>query len=113
MQNKRKQYTQEFRDSAVKLITEQGYKIPEAARNLGVNKSVLGRWKREAEEGGGPGSAQEKDDVHTTELVRLKKENQRLRMEREILKKDNCEFNLSMQQSLKVYLLACRSSAFF
>jgi transposase len=41
MTKKRKNYTQEFRDSAVKLITEQGYKITEAARNLGVNVSVL------------------------------------------------------------------------
>jgi len=33
----RKDYTQEFKDSAVKLITEQGYTISEAARNLGIN----------------------------------------------------------------------------
>ncbi len=37
MSKKRKKYTREFRDSAVKLITEQGYQIAEAARNLGVS----------------------------------------------------------------------------
>jgi transposase len=89
MTKKRKDYTQEFRDSAVKLITEQGYKISEAARNLGINVSVLGRWKRESEAGNdsiASRSTQRKDTVQA-ELVRLRKENQRLRMEREILKK--------------------------
>jgi len=89
MTKKRKDYTQEFRDSAVKLITEQGYKISEAARNLGISVRVLGRWKRELEAGSGSissRSAQRNDNVQA-ELVKLRKENQRLRMEREILKK--------------------------
>jgi transposase len=87
MPKKRKKYTQEFRDSAVKLITEQGYQTTEAARNLGINVNVLGRWKREAE-GGGDGSADSpsRKDVQA-ELTRLRKENHRLKMEREILKK--------------------------
>ena len=88
MIKKRKDYTQEFRDSAVKLITEQGCKISEAARNLGINVSVLGRWKRESEAGNdsiASRSNQRKDTVQA-ELVRLRKENQRLRLEREILK---------------------------
>ncbi|MFO7557815.1 MAG: transposase [Desulfobacterales bacterium] len=32
---KKRQYTQEFKDSAVKLVTEQGYALSEAARNSG------------------------------------------------------------------------------
>ncbi len=84
---KRKKYTQEFRDSAVKLITEQGYQITEAARNLGINATMLGRWKREFEGGvdGSPDSANGK--ALQVELTRLRKENHRLKMEREILKK--------------------------
>lgn len=87
MTGKRRQYTQEFKDSAVKLVTEQGYKIAEAARNLGIDERILGRWKREAEEIGGsrPEAANWKE--MQAELARLKKENQRLKMEREILKK--------------------------
>ena len=50
---KKKHYTQEFKESAVKLISEQGYKVSEAARNLGVNANVLGRWKRDADGDGG------------------------------------------------------------
>ena len=87
MPKKRKKYTQEFRDSAVKLITEQGYQITEAARNLGINATMLGRWKREVESGedGSPDSPSGK--ALQSELTRLRKENRRLKMEREILKK--------------------------
>jgi transposase len=42
MKKKRKKYTQEFKEEAVKLITEQGYQITEAARNLGVNEKHVG-----------------------------------------------------------------------
>ena len=84
---KRKKYTQEFRDSTVKLITEQGYQITEAARNLGINATMLERWKREFEDGvdGSPDSKNGK--ALQAELTRLRKENHRLKMEREILKK--------------------------
>jgi transposase len=85
MAKKKKQYTQEFKESAVKLITEQGYKVAEAARNLGVNANVLGRWKREVDEDSGREVNNGKE--LQAELVRLRKENQRLKLEREILKK--------------------------
>jgi transposase len=44
MGNSRRGFTKEFKVDAVKLITEQGYKISEAARNLGIDASVLRRW---------------------------------------------------------------------
>lgn len=87
MAKKRKKYTQEFRDSAVKLITEQGYQVGEAARNLGINASMLGRWKREAEGEENSSSCSVSEKELQAELVRLRKENHRLKMEREILKK--------------------------
>jgi transposase len=85
MAKKKKLYTQEFKDSAVKLITEQGYKVAEAARNLGVNATVLGRWRREADSDNGREVNNGKE--LQAELTRLRKENQRLKLEREILKK--------------------------
>ncbi len=80
----KRQYTEEFKREAVKLVTEQGYKISEAARNLGVHVSLLRRWKErlEAEEKGERLSPDEGE-----ELRRLRAEVKRLRMEREVLKK--------------------------
>lgn len=87
MKKKRRKYTQEFKEEAVKLITEQGYQIAEAARNLGVNENVLGRWKRDMERVGEESFGLQGGTVVQGELNRLRKENKRLKMEREILKK--------------------------
>ena len=89
MAGTRRKYTQEFKDSAVKLVTEQGYKMSEAARNLDINVSLIRRWKAESE------AVQQEDDSSAdlrAELARLKKENHRLKMEREILKKATAFF---------------------
>jgi transposase len=87
MKKRRRKYTQEFKEEAVKLITEQGYQVTEAARNLGVNENVLGRWKREIEGGGEDTPGLQGRTAMQTELNHLRKENKRLKMEREILKK--------------------------
>ena len=87
MKKKRRKYTHEFKEEAVKLITEQGYQIAEAARNLGVKENVLGRWKRDMERGGEESLGLQGGTVVHGELNRLRKENKRLKMEREILKK--------------------------
>ena len=47
---KRSNYTDDFKRGAVALVTEQGYKISEAARSLGVGANLLGRWRRQFEE---------------------------------------------------------------
>ena len=38
-----KQYTKEFKEEAVALVTEQGYSVPEAAQSLGLNPNLLYR----------------------------------------------------------------------
>ncbi|VAX29040.1 hypothetical protein MNBD_NITROSPIRAE01-1948 [hydrothermal vent metagenome] len=83
----RRNHTKEFKEEAVKLVSEQGYAITEAARNLGVNPNLLGRWKREMEmrEGGNSGSVSIMN--MQAELKQLRKENKRLKLAREILKK--------------------------
>ena len=88
MSAKRKIYTAEFKREAVSLITNHGYGVSEAARNLGLHANMLRKWQRNLEQQGAhafPGNgrltpAQE-------ELHRLRQENKRLRMERDILKK--------------------------
>ncbi len=89
MSKKRRKYSDEFKIEAVKLVTEQGLSIADAARDLGFNRAVLGRWKRTYEQGllGDTVKRREAD-----ELRRLQKENKRLRMERDILKKATAYF---------------------
>ena len=52
MTQKRKNYTAEFKREAVRLVTEQGCSMSQAARNLDVNINMLRRWKRQINEQG-------------------------------------------------------------
>ena len=85
---KRRVYTREFKLEAVKLITEKGYSIAEASRNLGIDYSVLRRWKMQMASDSqhafpGKGHLKPQDE----ELRRLKHEIHRVKEERDILKK--------------------------
>jgi transposase len=86
--HKRRQYTEEFKREAVGLVTNQGYGVTEAARHLGIHANRLGKWKRQIERHppGRLGRNGHRSSEHE-ELLRLRKEHQRLRMERAILKK--------------------------
>ncbi len=84
---KRRKYTQEFKEEAVKLITEQGYSLAEAGRNLDVHPNILGKWKKDIEGVAGAELSAAGIVSVQSELKCLRKENKRLRMEREILKK--------------------------
>lgn len=81
----RRKFTREFKISAVKLVSEQGYSIPEAAKSLGIDAANVRGWveKFSAEAGLAPSG----EGALAAELRRLRKENARLLMEREILKK--------------------------
>jgi transposase len=88
MTDKRRTYTAEFKREAVRLGTDQGDAVTEAARNLGLNATMLGRWKREVEQtknGAFPGTGRVSLDQEA--LHRLRAENRRLRMARDILNK--------------------------
>ena len=52
MGHSRKVFTKKFKVDAVKLITEQGYKISEAARNLEIDPSNLRCWQEQVEKEG-------------------------------------------------------------
>lgn len=89
IKHKRPKYTLEFKKDAAKLVIEKGYTHEQAANNLGISKSALGRWVR-AEQGlskKSTGKAASPNLDEHAELQRLRKENEQLRMEREILKK--------------------------
>ena len=81
-----RQYPAEFKERAVKLAVESEQSIAQTARDLGVNENTLhtwiGKYHRTARQ------EKEVNDEHLYEEVkRLRKENARLKEEREILKK--------------------------
>lgn len=85
---KRKSYSAEFKMEAVRLITEKGYSIAEASRNLGIEYSVLRRWKKQFTddpENAFPGKGKLKADDER--LRQLQRELKRVKEERDILKK--------------------------
>src|SRR5262245_53019159 len=93
MPKKRSSYTREFKVEAVKLVTEKGYSVAEAARSLGIHENLLRSWKRALEAQGelafpGNGNLSPLED----EIRRLKAENRRLQLERDILKKATAFF---------------------
>jgi transposase len=49
----RKQYTKEFKEDAIRLVLEHGYKQTEAARRLGVERRMLARWSKASQCKGG------------------------------------------------------------
>lgn len=46
---KRKKYSKEFKLDAIALVVEQNHSQAEAARNMGVNPNMLGRWIKESD----------------------------------------------------------------
>jgi transposase len=93
MARRRRTYTPEFKAEAVRLVTEQGYSVAEAARSLGIHETLLRSWKQAAEAQGEqafPGRG--KLSPFEEENRRLRAENQRLLAERDILKKATALF---------------------
>jgi len=85
MPEKRRKYDDDFKDGAVRIVLETGRPIAEVARELDVHEGTLGNWVRQARVDRG-----ERAGVTTserTELAELRKENARLRMERDLLKR--------------------------
>ena len=89
----RKKYTAEFKREAVKLVTVRGYMVTEAAKRLGINAGMLGRWKQEQEENKAdafPGNG--KQSGLEEENRKLRAELRQAQMERDILKKATAFF---------------------
>jgi transposase len=88
MPRTRRTYTPEFKAEAVRLVTEQGYSVAEAARSLGISENLIRNWKQALLDQGEhafPGHG--KFSPFEEEVRRLRAENKRLLAERDILKK--------------------------
>jgi transposase len=85
MPESRRKFDQDFKEGAVRLVRETGKPIAQIAKDLGINEGTLGNWvnlDRRRREGNGSLSEDER-----AELVRLRKENAELAMERDVLKR--------------------------
>lgn len=91
-------YTKEFKEEAVKLVTEAGLSIPEAARRLSVGKSTIEYWVKKARNGGLSDNGKKAVTAEEMEVNRLRREVAELKMERDILKKATAYF---AKESLK------------
>ncbi len=88
--HKRPKYSVEFKQDAAKVVLEKGYTHQQAAGHLGVSLSALGRWVGAERKPTGSEPTAKKSALNLAdhdELIRLRKEIGRLKMEREILKK--------------------------
>ncbi len=81
---KYKTYSKEFKEEAVALVTDQGYSVAEAAEAVGVNPNQIYKWKDHLE---AQSSGVALSDNERAELIKLRAENKRLKMEKDILKK--------------------------
>jgi transposase len=83
-----KGYDKQFKIEAVRLASEPGNCQARVERDLGIGQGIISRWKRELKLDGeqafpGKGHLKAQDQ----EVRRLQRENERLRRERDILKK--------------------------
>jgi transposase len=96
MAKTRRSFTREFKIEAVKLVTQKGQSVAEAARSLSLHENQLRVWKKALEKElqgqsqafPGHGNRSPLDD----EIHRLKVENRRLQTECDVLKKATALF---------------------
>ena len=92
----RRRFTEEFKTRAVAMVLEQGQSVARVCTDLDLVDSVMRRWIDEAKGQATAGQRPVTGDVSMTpeqaELQQLRRENQVLRMEREILKKATAFF---------------------
>jgi len=84
----RRHYDPEFKKETVRLADESGKPVAEVARDLGIHRNLIYRWRKELQQGGQeafPGQGNLPADEE--EMRRLKRELEIVRQERDILKK--------------------------
>ena len=92
MPRKRRVFSTEYKAEVVKLIHESGKSVGQVCRELDLTETAVRKWvaQSEVDAGHGPSGALTSDE--RDELRRLRRENTRLRMEREVLKKATAFF---------------------
>ncbi|MGW1094016.1 transposase [Streptomyces sp. NPDC002596] len=89
MAEKRRVFTAEFREGAVRIVTETGKSVPEVAEDLGINETTLASWVSRAKRAG-RATVEDRGALIarlTAENAASKRENKELGMERDVLKR--------------------------
>ena len=89
---KRRAFPKAYKAEVVELIRKSGKSIGAVAKELDLTETAVRAWLRQAEVDAGRGPAGALTTEEREELSRLRRENQRLRMEKEILKKATAFF---------------------
>src|SRR5258706_3924090 len=84
---KRRSFSAEFKAEAVRLCRVGDRTVRQVAKDLDLTETALREWVRRADVDVGKGPAEALTTSEREELQRLRRENRRLEMEREILKK--------------------------
>ena len=92
MSEPRRHFAVEFKQQAVQLVMKEGLSVAEAARRLNVRPNLLRRWRSQLDHVSKGGHQVVQQAALEAECRRLREENVRLRMEREILKKATAFF---------------------
>jgi transposase len=82
----RRKFDEEFKEGAVRIVRETGKPIAQVARELGISGGTLGNWVNEDRRARGAGDGR-LDESEREELIRLRRENAELAMERDVLKR--------------------------
>ncbi len=81
----RRKFSEEFKRDAVEIVRVSDKPIAEVARELGIYDSTLGNWLKQDQVDRGEREGLSTDE--RLELSELRRDNARLRMERELLKR--------------------------
>ena len=85
--NRRRSFSAEFKQEAVRLSEKGEKSIPQLERELGLSRGQLSHWRRQFAEGGESAFDGKVRNETERELMRLRRENARLKEEQDILKK--------------------------
>ena len=83
----RRQYTEEFKTEAVRLVRDSARPVAQVARDLGIADHLLYRWRAEQHQAEHQGHTRQSLRAEQDELARLRRENATLKQERDFLKR--------------------------
>src|SRR6266536_461301 len=84
---KRKKYTEEFKTEALRLVREIKRPVAQVARELGISANLLYGWNAEERNANNVGTTRLALKSEREELIRLRRENETLKKERDFLKR--------------------------